>query len=163
MNYMKNKKITNISIIIAIYVALCLLLEPLSFGFIQFRISEILCLLAIEFPYAIIANTIGCFIANMLFGGLGIVDIVFGSLATFLGCLFAYMLRNKRYKGLPVASCLAIVLTNGIIVGIELGLLASNMKMIPIGILEISISEFIIIVLIGLPIYNKLIDVIRKK
>ena len=159
---MKNKKITNISIIIAIYVALCLLLEPLSFGFIQFRISEILCLLAIEFPYAIIANTIGCFIANMLFGGLGIVDVIFGSLATFLGCEFAYILRNKRYKGLPLLSCLAIVLINGIIVGIELGILSNNINMIPLGILEISISELIVMI-IGLPIYNKLIDVIRKK
>ena len=159
---MKSKKIFNISIIIAIYVVLCLVLEPISFGVIQFRISEILCLLAIEFPYAIIANTIGCLLSNLLFGGLGIVDAVFGSAATLLGCLLAYLLRNKRYKNLPILSCLSIVLTNGIIVGIELGFITNNINMIPITILQITLSEFIVIMLIGLPMYNKLIKTVKN-
>lgn len=158
---MKNKKLLNISIIVAIYVTLCLVLEPISFGFIQFRISEVLCLLAIEFPYAIIANTIGCFISNMFLGGLGIVDAICGSIATLLGCQFAYLLRNKRYKNLPILSCLAIIITNGIIVGIELGIISNNINIIPIGILEITISEFLVIMLIGLPIFNKLIKTIK--
>lgn len=140
---------------------LCLILEPISFGVIQFRISEILCLLAIEFPYAIIANTIACLICNMMLGGLGIIDTIFGSFATFLACLLAYKLGRYRYKNLPILSCLAIVLTNGIIVGIELGFLTNNVNMIPITILEITISEFIVIMIIGLPIYNKLIKAIK--
>lgn len=160
---MKTSKLFNISIIISIYVVLCLILEPLSFGVIQFRISEILCLLAIEFPYAIIANTIGCLISNMLLGGLGIIDTIVGSFATFLACLLAYLLRKRKYKDCPIASCLAIILTNGLIVGIELGFLTNNINMIPITILEITISEFVVIMLIGLPIYNKLIKTIKNK
>ena len=160
---MKSKSIFNISIIVAIYVILCLVFEPFSFGVIQFRISEILCLLAIEFPYAIIANTIGCLIANLLLGGLGIVDVIVGSLATFIACLFAYLLRNKKIKGLPIFSCLSIVLINGLIVGIELGFLTNNVNMIPITILQITISEFIVIMILGLPIYNRIIKTIIKK
>ena len=102
IKHMKNKKLFNISIISAIYVVLCMVLEPFSFGVIQFRISELLCLLSIELPYAIIANTLGCLIANMLLGGLGIIDTIIGSLATLLACIFAYLLRNYKYNNLPI-------------------------------------------------------------
>ena len=160
---MKNNKFINISITISIYVTLCLVFGPLSFGVIQFRLSEILSLLAIKYKYAIIANFIGCFISNLLLGGFGIVDVVVGSFASLLACLFAYLLRNKKYKDLPILSCLAIVITNGIIVGIELGILTSNVHMIPITILQITISEFVVIMFFGLPIYNKLINTIKEK
>ena len=163
INAMKNRRLLNSSIIIAIYVVLCLVLEPFSFGVIQFRISEILCLLAIEYPYAIFANTIACFISNMALGGLGMIDTIVGSFATFLGCTVAHLLRKKKYRCLPILSGLAIVLINGLIVGIELGLVTSNAHMIPITIIEITISEFIVIMLIGLPLYNKLINVIKNE
>ena len=159
---MKNKSLFNTSIICAMYVVLCMVLEPLSFGVIQFRISELLCLLSIEFPYAIIANTLGCLIANMILGGLGIIDTVVGSLATLLACTLAYLLRNKRYNNLPILSCLSIVITNGILIGIELGIITNNLNMILITILQITVSEFIIIMIIGLPIYNKMINTIKK-
>lgn len=160
---MKNKLLLNSSIIIAIYVVLCLILEPISFGIIQFRVSEILCLLSIKYRYAIIANCLGCLISNITLGGLGIIDAVVGSFATFLACEFAYLLRNKKYKNLPILSGLAIVITNGIIVGIELGILTNNTNVIPITIIEITISEFIVIMIIGMPIYNKLIKTINNK
>ena len=160
---MKNKKLFNISIISAIYVVLCMVLEPFSFGVIQFRISELLCLLSIELPYTIIANTLGCLIANMLLGGLGIIDTIIGSLATLLACIFAYLLRNYKYNNLPIFSCLSIVITNGLLIGIELGIITNNIDMIPITILQITISEFIIIMIIGLPIYNKMINIVKSK
>lgn len=160
---MKKNKLFYVSIIIAIYVVLCLIFEPISFGVLQLRISEILCLLSIEFPYAIIANAVGCFISNLLLGGLGIIDTIFGSMATFLACLFAYLLRNKKYKDLPILSCLSIVLINGLIIGIELGYITDNVFMIPITIAEVTISEFIVIMLIGLPLYKRMIKVLSDK
>ena len=54
-----------------------------------------------------------------------------------------------------------VSVSDGIIVGIELGFLTNNVNMIPITILEITISEFIVIMIIGLPIYNKLIKAIK--
>lgn len=159
--YMKNNRLFNTAIIASIYVVLCLLLSPISFGPIQFRVSELLCLLTIEFPYLTIGVTAGCFISNLLFGGLGIVDAVFGSLATLIGCYIGYLLRNIRYKNYPVLSTLMISIVNGIIVGTEIGIIYENVAMIPITILEITISEIIILVIIGLPIYNKLKDVIN--
>lgn len=160
---MKKRKIVSISMIAAIYVGLCLLFQPLSFGIVQFRISEILCLLSIEFPHAIIANTIGCLLSNLILGGLGIVDTIVGSFATFMSCLFAYLLRNKKYRNLPILSFLSIIITNGLIVGIELSFLMNNINMIPISILQITVSEFVVIMIIGIPIYQKLINILKEK
>lgn len=157
-----NKKITNISILSALYVALCFILAPISFGAIQLRISETLCLLSIEYKWSIISLTLGCFISNLLFGGLGIIDIVFGTIATFLACLLAYRFRNIKFRNINLLSALAIVLTNGLIIGIEFGFIYQNINIVPISILEITISEFVTIFIFGLPIYSKLSNLINK-
>ena len=73
----------------ALYTALTLIAAPISFGNIQFRISEALCILPYFFPQAIPGLFIGCIFSN-LFGGMGIFDIVFGSLATLLAAIFTY-------------------------------------------------------------------------
>lgn len=54
-----------------VYVALCYIFGPISFGPIQFRISEVLCLLAIDYPWAILGVSIGCLLANTFIGGFG--------------------------------------------------------------------------------------------
>ena len=157
-----NKKIVNISILSALYVVLCFISAPISFGTVQFRISEILCLLAINYKWSIVSLTLGCFISNLLFGGLGIIDILFGSFATFLGCLLAYRFRSIKFKKINLLSALAIVLTNGLIIGIEFGFIYQNINIIPISILEVTISEFVTIFIFGLPIYSKLTNLINK-
>ena len=47
-------------------------------------------------------------------------DILFGTLATLLGCVFTWLLRGIRIKGLPVLSALAPVVCNTIIIGWEI-------------------------------------------
>ena len=77
------------AVITALYVVLTFITYPVSYGElgIEFRIAEILVLLCFFNNSYIIPLTIGCFIANF-FGALGIVDAIFGSLATFLSCYF---------------------------------------------------------------------------
>ena len=67
---MKNatRKLTYAAMIAAIYAALTLILEPLSFGAVQFRISESL---TIQPALTIDANpglSIGCLLANWMAG-----------------------------------------------------------------------------------------------
>ncbi|MBQ2816728.1 MAG: QueT transporter family protein [Clostridia bacterium] len=88
------KAITRASIIAAIYTAISLLLAPISFGQVQVRLSEALTLLPIFLPEAVPALFIGCLISNMI-GGMGILDIVFGSLCTLIAAIFTYLLRKK--------------------------------------------------------------------
>ena len=151
----KSQNIVNCALFAAIYVVLCAVLQPISFGPIQFRFAEILCLFSIDYLWALIGVSIGCFLSNTFFGGLGIADMVFGTLATIIGCLLAYQFRNIRYKGYPILSALMIVLANAIIVGIELGFILSTPNLIPLYMLEVGFGELVVLA-IGLPLYKKI-------
>ena len=115
----KNKStlyLTRGAMIAAMYVALTYLafLFGLSSGVIQFRISEALCILPIFFPEAILGLTVGCIISNLLTNAV-IWDIVFGSLATFIGALGAYLFRKVGDKLIFLAT-LPTLFANAIIV-----------------------------------------------
>lgn len=85
-------KIARSAIIAAIYVVLCLALQPLSYGVVQIRFSESLTLLPMIFPEAIPGLFIGALIANS-FSPLGMIDIIGGSLTTLVAAYVTY-----RYK-----------------------------------------------------------------
>lgn len=99
------------AIIAALYTALTLLLQPISFGAIQFRVAEALTLLPVLFVEAVPGLFIGCLLANLL-GGAVWFDVVFGSLATLLAALATRRLRSK-----PALAAAMPVLANGLIVG----------------------------------------------
>ncbi len=153
----KNMQIAKAAILAAIYVALCAVLQPVSFGPVQFRFSEILCLLSIDQLWAFWGVVLGCFLSNLFLGGLGIVDVIFGTLATFLACLSAYLLRDIRYKEYPLLSAFMIALVNGLIIGTELGFIFKTRNLIPEYILQVFIGE-IVVLAIGLPIYVRIKD-----
>ncbi len=98
------------ALIAAIYAALTLLVYPIAFGNLQFRISEALTILPFFNPYCTIGLGIGCFIANLI-GGNGILDIVFGTLATVLAAYCTSKIRRDWLAPLPP------VLFNMVIVG----------------------------------------------
>ena len=50
----------------ALYAALTMLLAPISYGNLQFRISEALCVLPVFFPYTSVGLFLGCALANMI-------------------------------------------------------------------------------------------------
>ncbi len=103
------KRLVTLSLVAAIYVVATLAIAPLSYGPVQFRISELLNLLAFINPVYGIAVTLGCFIANLF--TMNIFDIVFGTFATALSvCLIG------KSKNLFVASLYPTII-NAIIVG----------------------------------------------
>ena len=109
------RKLVRCGVVAAIYVVLCMALQPLSYGAVQVRVAEALCLLPVFGAEYIAGVVLGCFLANLL--GSTIVDVIFGTLATLLACLVTYKLRNIRFKGLPP------VLFNAVIIGIEIAVM----------------------------------------
>ena len=91
--------ITTAAIIAALYVVLTLLISLIP-GFanmaIQVRVSEALTILPLFTPAAIPGVFIGCLISNIV-TGCALPDIIFGTLATFLGALGSYALRRNRF------------------------------------------------------------------
>jgi len=111
------------SIIAALYAGLTLALP--AYGNLQFRVAEALTLLPVLTPAAIPGLAIGCLIAN-LGSPYGLIDIVFGTLASLLAALCTYWLRNIQLKKLPLLSALMPPLFNGAIVGAIIALMVND-------------------------------------
>lgn len=134
------------ALIAAIYSVLTIILGSFGYGPIQFRIAEALTVLPAVMPAAIPGLFIGCILANW-FGGFGIIDIVFGSLATLLAGISTYLLRKHRFL-FPLPP----VFFNAIIVGAYVYLLYDNSYSMAFTMLFIGISELIICYVLGLPL-----------
>ncbi len=96
-----NKKTTFIcqaAMIAALYVVLTFIANALGLasGVIQVRLSEALTILPFFAPASIPGLTIGCLLSNWLTGCV-IWDILFGTLATFLGAMGSYLLRKHQW------------------------------------------------------------------
>lgn len=114
-NQLSVVRLVRCAVIAAVYVVLCLALAPFSYGAVQVRIAEALCLLPVFGAEYIVGVTLGCFLANLL--GSTAIDVVFGTLATLLACLVTYKLRNVCVKGLAIPASLPPVVFNMLIVG----------------------------------------------
>lgn len=160
---MKNnltKKIVISAVIASLYAAITFVLSPISYGLIQFRVSEIMVLLAFFNPMYIIGLTLGCFLANIL-GGLGVVDVVFGTFATFISVVFISY-TGKRVKdvkiGLLIGSIWPVVF-NGLIIGWMLTAIYKVPVPMWLAMLQVGFGEFMAVTIVGVPViiyaYNK--------
>lgn len=101
------------ALVAALYFALTVCFQPISFGAIQFRVSEVLVLLCFWRKDLIIGLTIGCLLSNVF--SFSAWDILLGSGATLISCLFIVYL-SPRFFVAPLWP----VLFNGLIIGAEL-------------------------------------------
>lgn len=108
------------AIIAAAYIGLVAIAPMISFGMVQFRIAEALTILPFFWPEAIAGVTIGCLASNLIFGGLGIVDMTLGTLATFLAALATWQLGKTKKIWL---GAIPPIILNAIIVGFYLPIL----------------------------------------
>lgn len=166
--------IARTGMIAAVYAAATLVallaLQGLAWGPVQFRISEAVCVLALLTPNAIPGLTIGCALANLIAlaingtGALGLLDVVFGSLATCLGALWCWKMRGN-----PKVAVLGPVIANALIVPAYLPLLLQGMGFYTIpfttialdgayipmylfGLVATGIGEALVMYVLGLPL-----------
>ncbi|MBT9130980.1 MAG: Queuosine precursor transporter QueT [candidate division WS2 bacterium] len=137
------RKIVFLSIIGATYAAITVLLIPISYGPFQLRLSEALTVLPYLFPQAVYGLFIGCFIAN-LFSPFGLLDIIFGSIATLIAAYLTSKAPNIYLAPLPP------VVINAFIIPIYL----SNLTGIPYWLMVsyIGLSQTVVCYGIGLPL-----------
>jgi len=134
--------------IAAIYVVLNIIFAPISYGPIQVRIAEALVVLPFIDPSAIIGLFLGCILANV-YGGLGMVDIMGGSLCTLVAAYLTYKVKNPKLAPLPP------VLINAFGVSIYLHLLFDLPYWVTV--LYIGIGEIIACYILGFPLLILLI------
>ena len=177
MNTRMNKKtafVAQAGMIAAVYAAATLvallLLQGLAWGPVQFRLSEAVCVLAVLTPAAVPGLTIGCAIANLIAlaingtGALGLLDVAFGSLATFLGALWCWKLRERSKLAL-----LGPIIANALIVPAYLPILLQGLgyytipfttialdglylPMYLFGVVATGVGEALVMYALGLPL-----------
>lgn len=147
------KKLVKAALVAAIYAALTIVLAPISYGPVQFRLSEVLVLLAFIDPFYIVGLTVGCLLANIL-GGLGVMDIVFGTLATFLS-VSAISLTSKYIKSKKLSLIIASLwptIFNGVIIGWMLNYVLGVPLVLTM--LQVGIGEFVVVTVVGVPVFK---------
>lgn len=157
-----NNNLVKAALIAAIYAVLTIILAPISYGPIQFRISEILVLLAFINPTYIIGLTLGCLLSN-IFGGYGLPDIIFGTLATFLS-VSAISLTAKYMKDNMISLIIASLwptIFNAIIIGWMLSVVIELPMLLTM--IQVGVGEFVVVTLVGVPVFKFISDKYRSK
>ena len=155
-NGFNNRQLVLSALIAAFYAALTIALEPISYGPLQFRVSEALTLLPFYMPEAVPGLFIGCMLAN-IFGGFGLPDIIFGSLATLCAALM-----TRKSPNLWVGA-LWPVLWNMAVIGVMLHVLIN----VPLAATcaEVGLGEAGAVFIVGLPLMkliNKTFGSVRE-
>lgn len=151
-NKLSTKRLVTVAAVAAIYAVLTVALAPISYGNLQFRVSELLVLLAFFDPFYIGGLTLGCLVANLL-GPNGMMDVLFGTLATFIS-VSAISLTAKFTKGSKIGLMVSSfwpTLFNGLIIGLMLHYLFE----LPLALtmLEVGIGEFVVVSVVGVPVF----------
>ena len=142
------------AIISALYVALTYLasLVGLASGVIQLRLSEALTILPVMMPEAIPGLFVGCLISNLLVPGAHPLDIIFGSIATLIGAIGAYLLRKLPKKFIFCAT-IPTILSNAIIIPFVLKFAYGADGSYPYFMLTVGIGEIISAGIFGVFLY----------
>ena len=140
------------ALIAALYVVLTWLcaLVGLDKGVIQMRLSEALCVLPAFTGAAVPGLFVGCLLANLLTGS-ALPDVVFGSLATLIGALGAYLLRRRKWL-VPLPT----VLANTLIIPFVLRFAYGAEGSIPYFMLTVGAGEVISAYICGMLLYAAL-------
>lgn len=154
-------RIATAAIVAAAYAALTIALAPVSYGAIQFRVSEALTVLPFFVPCTVWGLWAGCILANLYTGS--IIDILFGSLATLLAALLtAWFGKQGNTVKNRMLGCLMPVLFNAVIVGAvltwgyQIQALPSPLASFGLNALTVGLGELGVLYLIGYTLLRQL-------
>ena len=162
---MRNKNMTlriaTAAVVAAAYAALTIALAPISYGAIQFRVSEALTILPFFIPCTVWGLWVGCILANIYTGS--IIDILFGSLATLLAALLtAWFGKQGNTVKNRLLGCLMPVLFNAVIIGAvltwgyQIQSLSTPLASYGLNALTVGLGELGVLYLIGYTLLRQL-------
>ncbi len=141
-----------------VYAALTVAFAPISYGPVQFRISEVFCILPYFLPETAFGLYVGCILANLFTGN--IFDIIFGSLATlFAGLLTARIGKREHTLANSALACFMPVIFNAVIVGAVLTWAYGIQEFADNAVLSFAVNagwvgfgELVVLYVLGLPL-----------
>ena len=97
-NMSKVQKLTVSAMVMALYVVVLYFTQSFSFGAYQIRIATALYALAYLFPFLVLPLGFAKFIANFLFGGLGLLDWFGGCFVGIIVTAIIVLIRRKGWS-----------------------------------------------------------------
>lgn len=157
------------AVIAALYAVLTYVSAMLNiaYGPVQFRFSEALTVLPVFTPAAVPGLAIGCFLANLT-SPLGIIDWVFGTGATLLAAVISLVLKDIKWKNIPILSILSPVIINALVIGTEIAFISESGNFLPqnftaagfaASALSVGAGELVVCLCLGIPLYLILIKI----
>lgn len=149
----KTSYLARCSLIAAAYAVLTLAFPALSYGPVQVRVSEALCILPFFLPEAVWGLTVGCLVANLVGVTMGVTlpwDVFIGTLATFIAVVITRRIRIKWLVPLPT------VISNAVLVGTMLTyIILPEAEAIPLwyNMLTVGFGEVIACYGLGMPLF----------
>lgn len=149
------KFITKSAMVAAAYAALTFMFAWMSYDDVQFRIAEILVLLVFIDSKYTLGLVLGCIIANIP-SPLGVIDLIFGPLATLLAILFIIGVRKVlgKNKISLIISSFGPVISNAVIIGLELTYLFNTPFWL--NAFYVGIGEFVVVTIVGTVVINNI-------
>ena len=138
------------------YAALTMLLPIPQYAGVQIRLAEALTLLPFLIPVATPGLFVGCFIANIL-SPYGLLDVIAGSAATLLACLWTQRMKNRRLAALPPVVCNAVIV-GGVIAFAMTGFGPGFWVAYAINVASVGLGEFVVCYVLG----DLLLDAVVK-
>ena len=157
---MTTQKVVRVAMIAALYAVLTVALAPISYGPIQFRISEFLKIFVLYDPWLALGIGIGTLFANLASPFVGPWELVWMPLTDIAGGLLAYAIYRALGRRWAVLPMLVYALTTGAAVGLMLTVFEVGGFWILTG--SIALSEAIIF-LAGLPIVASIQNILSKR
>lgn len=157
----KLKDMIEISLIASIYTVLTFFsaIFGVAYSGFQFRISEILVVLPVVSPNAILGLSLGCFISN-LSSPFGIIDVIFGSISTLIASILTRLLKDIKVKGIPILAPMPPVIIGAIYVGLMVSYFNLGKFYLPLFLtvfINVFFSQFIVCYVLGVP-FLKMIE-----
>lgn len=128
------QKLTLSGLVIAMYIVVMYMTQSFAFGQYQIRLATSLYALSAIFPFLIIPMGLSNLLSNLLMGGLGMPDIIGGTIVGITTSTLVYLVRRHRWNDWLIA--LPIILCPGLLVPIWLSYLIH----VPYSILAVSIT-----------------------
>ena len=159
--YKRSLTLSTAAVVGAAYAVLTMVLAPISYGALQFRLSEALCILPFFIPSTAWGLFVGCAAANLLTGN--VFDVVFGSLATLAAALCtAYIGKKGQSRRHKLLACLMPVVFNAVIIGIVITEAYNGMsifahpELLALNSFQVGVGEAGVMYLIAYPLMGQL-------
>lgn len=143
----KIKNLTLCAMLSAVYVALTMGLPVPQYGAIQLRVAEAMMVLPFYFPAASAGLTVGCVLANLA-SPYGALDLVAGSMATLLSCLWTRRLKHRAFVALPATICNAVIV-GAVIAYAESGNVGTFLRAYAFNALSVGLGELVACGILG--------------